>query len=56
MKLLEYLRGKKTYILSGLGVVVVALWALGVIDQDTADKLLVALGFGSVAALRASKK
>ena len=50
---MEWLSGKKTYILTGCGIVVVGLWMFGVIDQQVADYCLAALWLGSIAALRA---
>lgn len=52
MNVLKLLSGKKTYILAGGGIVVVAGYMLGLLDKDTADTALAALGFGSVATLR----
>lgn len=52
MNILEFLSGKKTYLVSGLGLVVVGLWIFGVIDDTVAGKALTALGFGGVIALR----
>ncbi len=50
---LEFLKGKKTYVLAVAGAVVMGLWMAGVLDQEAADALLAMLGFGSIAALRA---
>lgn len=55
-KTLEWLKGKKTYITTVIGAIVVVLWWLNIIDSDLADKILILLGFGGIAALRASKK
>jgi hypothetical protein len=49
---LEALAGKKTYFISGLGLIVVGLWIFGVIDEQVAGKALTALGFGGVITLR----
>lgn len=49
---IEFLRGKKTYILTGLGVLVVLLNLFGVIDSSNMLTILSGLGFASVAALR----
>ena len=54
--LIEFLEGKRTYIVAALGIVTVALWYVGVVDDQGADKLLSLLGFGGLLALRASKK
>jgi hypothetical protein len=50
---IAFLKGKKTYILSGLGALVVFAYFLGFIDYQVLDLLLGLLGFGSLAALRA---
>jgi hypothetical protein len=52
--MLEFLSGKKTYIVSGLGLVVCGLWMVSVIDDATATKALTALGFGGAITLRAA--
>lgn len=51
----EFLKGKKTYLLAAAGAVVAVLAWSGVIDFETANKILAILGFGGLAALRASK-
>ena len=53
MKVIEFLSGKKTYVLTGAGVLVVGLWMYGVVTLEQANYALAALGFGSIAALRA---
>lgn len=53
---LAVLEGKRTYIVAGLGAIVVGLWLANIIDNNMADKLLALLGFGGLAALRAAKK
>lgn len=53
-QILEFLSGKKTYLMSGLGLVVVGLWIFGLIDDQIAGKALTALGFGGVITLRAA--
>lgn len=50
--MLELLNGKKTYIVSGLGLVVCGLWIFGVVDGETASQALAALGFGGAITLR----
>lgn len=52
--ILNFLSGKKTYLMSGLALVVMGLWLFGVIDQAVAEKALVALGFGGAISLRAA--
>lgn len=54
LNILNFLSGKKTYIVSGCALVVIACWMFGVIEQDTAEKALVALGFGGAITLRAA--
>jgi hypothetical protein len=49
-----WLRGKKTYLCAGAGGVVIVLYFVGAMEKATADALLAACGFGSLAALRAS--
>jgi hypothetical protein len=51
-----WLQGKKTYLCAGAGGVVIVLYLAGVIERSTADALVAACGFGSLAALRASLK
>lgn len=51
-KILEMLAGKKTYIVSAMGLIVVGLWIFGAIDDAMAGKALTALGFGGVITLR----
>jgi hypothetical protein len=54
-KLIEFLKGKKSYLCAiGLGLVVAAE-ALGYITKETADSLKALLGAGAIAALRAAK-
>lgn len=50
--ILDLLNGKKTYIVSGLALAAVGLWMFGVIDQETAEKILATLGFAGVITLR----
>ena len=50
--LVEFLKGKKTYIVVGLGLVVLTLKVTGVLDSTIADSILVALGMGGLATLR----
>lgn len=52
MKAIEYIKGKRTYIMVGLGAVVLALNLVGVIEQDTMATILTALGMGGVVTLR----
>lgn len=51
--ILDLLNGKKTYLVSGAALLVVAGWMFGYIDQAIAEKALVALGFGGAITLRA---
>ena len=50
--ILNLLSGKKTYLLSALGLIVIGLWMSGLIDEAMATKALVALGFGTQITLR----
>lgn len=52
--MLNFLSGKKTYFVSGLGLLVLGLWIFGVIDQAIAEKALAALGFGGAITLRSA--
>lgn len=52
--MLTFLSGKKTYFMSGLGLLVIALWIFGVIDEVIAGKALAALGFGGAITLRSA--
>lgn len=54
LNMLNFLSGKKTYIASGCALIVIALWIYGAIETDTAEKALVALGFGGAITLRAA--
>lgn len=55
-RILKFLEGKRTFILCALGGITVALRLGNVISDETAKSLMELLGFGSVAALRASKR
>jgi hypothetical protein len=52
--ILEFLSGKKTYILAAGALAVIACWMGGLIGDDIANQALVALGFGTVITLRAA--
>ena len=54
MKIIEKLRGYKTYIISGLALGIVGANLLGFLDNDTTAVILSALGFGGFAALRSA--
>lgn len=54
-KFLKALEGKKTYIFAVLGAGVQGAVFAGLMDQETANKVLALLGFGGMAALRAAK-
>ena len=51
--IVELLKGKKTYIQAGAAAIVIGLFALGVVDKETATVVLGFLGAGSVASLGA---
>ena len=54
--MLEFLQGKKTYILAGLGALLVFGKLIGWIDEQTFEALFALLGFGSFATLRSAVK
>lgn len=54
MKVIEILKGKKTYFLSGLALGTIGAHLLGFLDYDTTVTILTALGFGSVVTLRSA--
>ena len=54
MKIITFLRGRKTYIVGAMGVTSVALYGIGVIDYETMVAILGALGFTGLATLRDS--
>lgn len=49
---MDWINGNKTYIIAVVGAVVTLLWYLGVITQEQATAILVALGFGGMATLK----
>jgi hypothetical protein len=52
--MINFLSGKKTYLL-GLGaLVVLAAYFLGYVDEAVANNILTVLGFGSIISLRAA--
>ena len=51
---MEFLKGKKTYIVAGAAMLVVGAQLLGFVDTDTANQALAALGFGAIVTLRAA--
>lgn len=54
LSILNFLSGKKTYIVSGCALVVIGLWMFGAIETDAAEKALTALGVGGMITLRAA--
>ena len=54
MKVLTFLQGKKTYILVACALVVAGLHVGGVLDTDSTNIALAALGMGSLATLRSA--
>jgi hypothetical protein len=54
--MLDFLKGKKTYILAAAGGVIIFGYILGWIDSTVANVLLGLLGFGGLATLRAAIK
>ena len=53
---MEFLSGKKTYIMAFAGAVIQGLVFAGVMEQGQANQLLTLLGFGAAASLRAAVK
>ncbi len=53
---MNFLEGKKTYILAVAALVIIGANLLGFVDEVTANTLLAVLGFGSVISLRAAIK
>lgn len=50
---MEWLKGKKTYLVAGIGILVNGALAMGYIDERTAasvDGILIFLGFGAMRA------
>ena len=54
-KFIEFLSGKKTYLIAFAGACVQGLVFAGVLTQEAANPILAMLGFGAAAALRAAK-
>ena len=52
--ILNFLSGKKTYLLSGIALIVVGFWMYGLINDEIAMKALIALGFGTQITLRSA--
>ena len=52
---INFLKGKKTYCTAIAGAIVVFAHLTGLIDSQTFNTLVGLLGFGGLAALRASK-
>lgn len=53
---MDYLKGKKTYLVTVAGMLVTGAWMMGWIDDETANKILVLFGFGAGVTLRAGMK
>lgn len=51
-EIIKWTDGKKTYFVAAAAGVVVAAWVLGLIDGETASKLLGLLGAGGLCTLR----
>jgi hypothetical protein len=54
--IIEFLKGKKTYIIVGIGVVALALGWAGIIPADLANKIAELCGLGSLITIRAAVK
>lgn len=52
MDVLKFLKGKKTYILVASALIVTGVHLVGLIDLESTEMALVALGFGGLATLR----
>lgn len=52
--MLNFLSGKKTYIVSALGLGVIGGWMFGLIDQEAAEMMLTTLGVSGMITLRAA--
>lgn len=52
--ILNLLSGKKTYLVSGVGILIVGLWLFGVVEQAMAEKLLTLVGLSGAITLRAA--
>lgn len=51
---MDFLKGKKTYLLGAGGLITVGAYLLGFLDLDTANVLLGLFGFGGLISLRAA--
>jgi len=51
-KVVNFLKGKKTFTLVGVALVVLVLKHFGLLDSGLADQVVVALGLGSLLTLR----
>jgi len=54
MKFIEYLEGKKTYLVAIAGIVVIVLRYFDVIDVELTNYLFGLLGLGGIAAFRSA--
>lgn len=52
--MLNFLQGKKTYIVGTAGLVVVGLYLAGILSPDMANVLLTVFGFGGLITLRSA--
>lgn len=55
-KILEKLKGSRTFLVGAAGLTVIALQVFGLVDPDTAATALTALGFTGAITLRAAMK
>ena len=51
-KLLDFLKGKKTFLLVAFGLLALVLKETGVLDPSVADPVIAATGLGALATLR----
>lgn len=52
--MINFLSGYKTFILAGLGILVVIIHLLGWLDASSSNAILTILGFGSIITLRSA--
>lgn len=52
--IVEFLKGKKTYVLGTFALASIGLGYLGLLDWGTVNTILLASGFGSILTLRAA--
>lgn len=53
-KFISFLRGKKTFLFSACGIVIVGAYGMGYIPEALANQLMFLIGFSGMASLRAA--